>query len=274
MPGAPAPEYIAARRVLLDALEAAKEHLDSLVLVGAQAVYLHTGEAELSVAPFTTDGDLAIDPGRLGPDPLIEIAMTEAGFVSAPNAVGAWAKTVQIAGTPHTVPIDLLVPASLGGAGRRAARIPPHGQVARKVEGLEAALVDKDRRKIAALDPDDPRRIDIWVAGPAGLLVAKIHKIVDRADERNRTRDKDALDVYRLLSVVSTEEFVSRMRILESSDIARTATAVAIENLEILFAKPKAAGCLMAVRAAGPLMDPDTLTASLVVLSAELMGKL
>lgn len=38
-----APEYVAARRVLLDALEALKDHLPSLILVGAQAVYHHTG---------------------------------------------------------------------------------------------------------------------------------------------------------------------------------------------------------------------------------------
>ena len=37
-----APEYVAARRVLLDALEALTD-LPSLILVGAQAVYHHTG---------------------------------------------------------------------------------------------------------------------------------------------------------------------------------------------------------------------------------------
>ena len=38
-----APEYVAARRVLLDALEALTYQLPSLILVGAQAVYHHTG---------------------------------------------------------------------------------------------------------------------------------------------------------------------------------------------------------------------------------------
>jgi hypothetical protein len=33
-----APEYVTARRVLLDALSALQDHLDSLILVGAQAV--------------------------------------------------------------------------------------------------------------------------------------------------------------------------------------------------------------------------------------------
>jgi hypothetical protein len=35
--------YVIARRVLLDALEALGEHREATILVGAQAVYLHTG---------------------------------------------------------------------------------------------------------------------------------------------------------------------------------------------------------------------------------------
>ena len=40
MAGEPDPLYVAARHVLLDALEAIEPHLSALVLVGAQAVYL------------------------------------------------------------------------------------------------------------------------------------------------------------------------------------------------------------------------------------------
>jgi len=50
------PEYVVARRVLLDALEALGGHCDALILVGAQAVYLHTGAASFAVAEHTTDG--------------------------------------------------------------------------------------------------------------------------------------------------------------------------------------------------------------------------
>lgn len=56
-----APEYVAARRVLLDALVALEGHLDSLVLVGAQAVYHHTGASELNVPLMTTNADLAVN---------------------------------------------------------------------------------------------------------------------------------------------------------------------------------------------------------------------
>lgn len=46
-----------ARRGLLDALEAHEKHRDALVLVGAQAIYFHTGEADVALAAYTTDGD-------------------------------------------------------------------------------------------------------------------------------------------------------------------------------------------------------------------------
>jgi hypothetical protein len=41
--------YTVARTVLLDALEALGEHRKALVLVGAQAIYLRVGEADLAV---------------------------------------------------------------------------------------------------------------------------------------------------------------------------------------------------------------------------------
>lgn len=63
MVGKPDPEYVKARRVLLDALVSLAPHAEALVLVGAQAVYQQVGEAGLAVAPYTTDGDLVIRPG-------------------------------------------------------------------------------------------------------------------------------------------------------------------------------------------------------------------
>ena len=275
MPGAPDPLYVAARGVLLDALGAVREHLDAVVLVGAQAVYIHAGEAELAIAPYTTDGDLAIDPARLRSAPLLENALTAAGFVQEHHAVGIWQRSLRVAGISQTVAVDLLVPDSLGGGGRRGARIPPHGKhVARKVAGLEATLVDKDRREITALDPADRRRFELAVAGPAGLLVAKIHKIGERAEEPDRLSDKDALDVYRLLRVVPTEDLVRRFHTLQHSGVSRDATGSAIDRLRYLFGSRRAPACLMAVRAAGALVDSDTLAASLVALTEDLLRAL
>ena len=55
MSGLPDPLYVQARRVLLDATDALADQLDAIVLVGAQAIYLRTGDADLAVAEYTTD---------------------------------------------------------------------------------------------------------------------------------------------------------------------------------------------------------------------------
>lgn len=67
------PEYVAARGVLLDALEALSEHRNVIILVGAQAVYLRT-ESLPGYQPYT------IDPSLLRDRPGLEGAMRGAGF--------------------------------------------------------------------------------------------------------------------------------------------------------------------------------------------------
>lgn len=184
MPGAPDPLYIAARRVLLDALHALRDHIPAIVLVGAQAVYLHAGEGDLAVAPFTTDGDLALDPRRLGPEPLLEQALGREGFRPG-AAVGHWERSIDVEGVQRTVAVDLLVPESLGGAGRRGARIPPHAKtVARKAIGLEATLADYD-----ALDVYRLLR-----ALPTGELVRRFRVLL--ADETARGAAAHALEEF------------------------------------------------------------------------------
>lgn len=69
MPGDPDLVYVRARGVLLDALEALGDHRHAVALVGAQAIYLHTGEGDIAVAPYTTDADLALNPAILADDP-------------------------------------------------------------------------------------------------------------------------------------------------------------------------------------------------------------
>ncbi|MDR1212642.1 MAG: hypothetical protein LBK54_00835 [Propionibacteriaceae bacterium] len=84
-----APEYVAARRVLLDALGALHDHLGNLILVGAQAVYLHAGTGALNVPPMTTDADLALNTQRLAGSPEIARTLLEAGFSPSANP-GHW----------------------------------------------------------------------------------------------------------------------------------------------------------------------------------------
>lgn len=107
MPGVPAPEYVQARRVLLDALEVLTAHLPGLTLVGAQAVYLHTGGAAIAVPEYTTDADMAVAPDLIAASPLLADALTGAGFQRATDP-GRWI-------SPDGVYLDLLVPESLAG---------------------------------------------------------------------------------------------------------------------------------------------------------------
>lgn len=275
MPGAPDPLYVAARRALLDALTALNEHLASIVLVGAQAVYVHAGEADLAVAPFTTDADLAIDPRTLAARPLLEVALRSANFESEEGKVGVWNLAVDVAGVSTTIPLDLLIPDSLGGSGRRAARIPPHAKVAaRRVNGLEGALVDRDMSAVSALDASDDRQFELWIAGPSALLVAKVHKILDRIDSPDRLSDKDALDVYRLLKAVPTAALVERLESLLADNLSRQVTERALAEIPRLFGSPSAVGSRMVVRAVGPLESDDTVGASIAVLSQELLSAL
>jgi hypothetical protein len=82
-PGAAENLLVAARAALLDSLEALKEQRDAVTVVGAQAVYLRTGGADVALAEATKDSDLAIDPRELRSDPRIEVAM--AGRASTPT---------------------------------------------------------------------------------------------------------------------------------------------------------------------------------------------
>ena len=192
MSGAPDPLYVRARCALLDALDALEPHLDAIVLVGAQAVYLHTADT-VAVAEYTTDADLAVAPDDLADSPLIGDALTARGFTPRVHP-GGWL-------SPDGIYLDVMVPDALAGPGTRGARLGAHGKrAARRAKGLEATLVDRERRTVVALDPADTRAREIWIAGPAALIVAKLHKIGERVGTQGRVRDKDALDLYRLLT--------------------------------------------------------------------------
>jgi hypothetical protein len=203
----PAYEYIQARRTLLDALDALQSHRDSLVLIGAQAVYLHTGSTGLSVPPMTTDADLALNTDLLADDPEIATLLHAAGFKNKQQP-GHWED-------PQGIALDLMVAphqSNRASATARAANLGPHSKtVARIGPGLAPALTDNKLHVIEALDPSDSRTHEIRVAGPAALLIAKTIKIGDRLDDASRGDlkrivDKDALDVLRLLQACPTAE--------------------------------------------------------------------
>jgi len=269
---APDPIYVLARTVLLDALEALGEHRRAIILVGAQAIYLHTGDADLAVPGFTTDGDLAIDPAGLEPEPNLAATLEWAGFRPG-RSLGTWTKETLLEGTPAEVAIDLLVPESVGGPGRRGARLGTHGtHIARKAKGLEAALVDRQLMTIAALDPRDTRSYELWVAAPAALLIAKLHKIYERIDAPARRQDdKDALDVLRILRAVPTDRLAGSVQALLADSVASDVVREALAFLKRLFGEASGRGSQMAARAAAPLEPADTIAASCAALTLDLL---
>jgi hypothetical protein len=272
VPGAPDPEYVLARKVLLDALEGLGEQRGAVVIVGAQAIYLHTGDAELAVAPYTTDGDVAIDPSRLRNDPKLAEALGGAGFSADTQHVGTWIMSRPLEGRPVEVKIDLMVPEAVGGPGRRGARLGIHGnRTARKARGLEATLVDQQQRTIESLEDKDDRTFEVAVAGPAALLIAKLHKIAERVDTPGRREDKDALDILRLLQAVPTEVIADGVPTLLNEEISAEVTEEALSFLRDLFSEPSRLGCQMAARAAVPLEPEDTIAASCAFLTQDLL---
>jgi CBS domain-containing protein len=246
------PLYVSARAVLLDALAALGEHRRAVVVVGAQAVYLRTGDAPVGVAPYTTDADLALTPSQLADEPLIESVLHDAEFRQE-GEPGQWLKTVSVAEAPVDVPVDLMVPSGFAPpGGRRSVRLPPHDKmVARKARGLEGAVIDFDVMRVEALDAADDRAFSVRVAGPAALLVAKVHKLLDRIAEgrSDRLDDKDAADVYRLMLVVPRAEIVGRMGLLLADAAATDVTREALDGLRGLFGARRSQGVLMAVEA-------------------------
>ncbi|KAA0232762.1 MAG: hypothetical protein JJLCMIEE_03570 [Acidimicrobiales bacterium] len=262
MPGDPDPLYVLARRALLDGLEALTPHLDSIVVVGAQAVYVHTGPADLPVAEFTTDADVAIAPEFLADEPSIQTLLEGRGFELQEDP-GKWR-------TSDGIQVDLLVPEAVAGPGRRGARLPGHGKrAARRAKGIEGVLVDNTERELGALDPDDSRSFRVRVAGPAALLVAKVHKIAERVDQPDRLVKKDALDVLRLLQAIPTNDLVAGVDRLRRNDLAGPVTEEAIGLGDALFG-PGGAGLGLAEGAVRGLTDTDVVRQSLQVLWADL----
>jgi hypothetical protein len=262
--------YVAARRVLLDALTVLAPHGDAVILAGAQAVYLHTGTADLAIAPYTTDGDLVLDPLLLGEAPELEAGMSAAGFhlqlqPGGHVEPGIWVASAFAAGEEFLVPVDLIVPeGAASGAGRRAARLGGHGaRAARRAVGLEAALVDNSTMTIAALEPTDERSLQARVAGPAALLVAKAHKLHDRvaSGRAARLEDKDASDVVRLMQTTRPDEIAVTLNALAQDAIAGPPTTAALTYIDELFGRRGRPGIEMASRALRTAIPEDRVQA-------------
>lgn len=266
-----APEYVVARRVLLDALAALESHLPSLILVGAQAVYHHTGDADFNVPLFTTDADLALDTDVLDDNPEIGAVLRAAGFTPGPNP-GHWVDGREVA-------VDLMVVPHQAGTTKvsaRAARLAPHEKLtARIARGLEPALVDHAVVSMTALEPGDGRSIGLRVAGPAALLTAKAIKLSERLEmadaQPDRLKEKDALDAFRIFQAIDTAELVGGFA---SHRADGHAAAVTAEAIEVYRTHASSADGRIAQLAAAAAHDDPTVAQSFAALVSDLLAAL
>ncbi|MBB5625473.1 hypothetical protein [Sphaerisporangium krabiense] len=265
---------VRSRSALLDAMAALDAHRDAVIVIGAQAIYLRTSGSPVALAETTKDSDLALDPRVLEDEPLLERSMIRAGFYRDPinGQPGSWLNA-------EGIPVDLMVPEALAGPGSkntRGARIPPHDRrAARRARGLEAAVIDNTFMDVSALDQEDTRTYRVRVAGPAALLVAKLHKIGERVSAPHRLNDKDAHDAYRVLIHADTAELAAAFNALLREPISSEVTTEAIESLRTLFAiGPDALGARMAGRAEEGIGEPETVALATSLLAADLLRAL
>jgi hypothetical protein len=127
---------------------------------------------------------------------------------------------------------------------------------------------------IAALAADDDRTATINVAGPAALLVAKLHKLGERRDTPGRLIDKDAHDIYRLLVATPTEALAAKLATLREDALAGAVTTTALGHLRDMFSEPDGLGSTMAGRAEALVGNPEFVAASSAALTEDLLTSL
>ena len=124
---------------------------------------------------------------------------------------------------------------------------------------------------LSSLEPDDTRSFDVAVANPAGLLVAKLHKIAERETTPNRWAPKDGLDVLRILRALDLTDLAKTLASLKVDLVAGGVTEEASTLLRTLFADRNAHGAQMAVRASAGLEDGLTIALSCEALARRLL---
>jgi hypothetical protein len=155
---APDPLYVAARHVLLDALEALGAQRNAAILVGAHAIYLRVGEGDLATTPHTTDADLALDPSLLGGDPRLDEALVAAGFLAKVGTsgpvVGSWVTQQTVEGRAVQGARRALN-ASVCNVSLEVANGVVHVEAVH--QGADATQVAPRKRNSGAVAPEGPR---------------------------------------------------------------------------------------------------------------------
>ena len=260
--------YVRARSGLLDALAALHPLRDAAVLVSAQAIYEYTRDhaGDYAISPFTFDADLALIPELLADDPRVIDAMQSAGY-GLTDQPGIYRRD-------DGVQVDLLVPEAVAGRTGRGAGLGVNGnRAARQVRGLEGALVSRRPMTVHALAAGDYRAYEVNVAGPAALLVAKVHKLLDRvnAGDNHRINSKDAFDIFRLLQAIETVDLINEINILAGAEVSAEAAAEAVVGFRELFGTATGTGTMLVVEHITGIENRDVIIASSVALGQELI---
>ncbi|WP_206673548.1 hypothetical protein [Pseudactinotalea terrae] len=260
---------VMARTGLLDALAALEAHLEALVLIGAQAAYLHTGATEIALAEFTTDWRRGTRPRPPG-----HRTVGRGGDERSRLRSGSSAEC------PRVVDLARRCAGRSDGAGRRRRSRPPRCTCA-------AARVDVDapgeghRGCVGRQRQDDHRvarrerlaGVRDFRCRAGGLLVAKLHKIGDRLEHQSRRDNKDAHDIYRLLRAVQTQDLAAGVQRLLGHEVSAVVTREALDLLRTLFeAGADAAGSRMAGAAEELVGDPEVVSAALALLAQDLIA--
>jgi hypothetical protein len=142
----------------------------------------------------------------------------------------------------------------------------------RRTKGLEAALVDHSVMTIGSTETrDDSRSFEVNVAGPAALLVAKLHKVSERIGQPTRLDNKDAHDIYRILVAIDTSRLAEVTRRLLVHPGSGEVTAEAVGILRELFGTNDAPGSLMAGAAEVAVGDPLQVGIAASILANDLL---
>ncbi len=215
--------YAIARSALFDALRAlAPLPEKSIVLVGAQAVYLRAPEQVIpSIAPFTLDGDIVADPHKIR-RPRIIIELLEGAGFTLRGANGLYV----LAGAPideqYAARVDIFVPAGVEHTWEAEGYNMRDARATFVQSGLELALVDHSTMIVMPVDVSRKNEgIAVEVAGTVALLIAKAWKIHDRFEEgveAFREVVKDITDIYRLLRSSTPEELQTSIHCLPSEE--------------------------------------------------------
>jgi hypothetical protein len=241
-------DLVAGRRALSRARRALAPHADALILVGAHAVQVWAGhiDAQIGGSPMSMDADLQVDTVALRADPTLEAAMQGAHFRLARDGQGNEQPGIWV--SEAGVRVDLLVAeAQAHGTGSRAARVDARDpKSARRVRGLEVCLYFNATRPIGALDAGEKDEIEIRVARPAALLVAKAYKLGERfEDQGRRVRGKDALDVLRLLLAEEAGSARREMNETLGHPECGAVARVGVDYLGTLFGGRNSRGCAL-----------------------------